>query len=316
MEGDHPATGGEHDVLAGAGGAAEPDRHRLADGVLHLRGDRAHPDQLVEPELVTGQAGLGGRAERVAGGPDRLVRLLRVLHLRGVGARRVGDVLRAVQVACLAPRRRDRRLRQRRGVGAHVGDVAVLVEPLRHRHRRGGAEAELAAGLLLQRRGPERRVGPAACRAATRPSARRTSVSCRASASASARRLVEVDHALAGGPLGQLAVGSEVAAAGDPGVVDRVQLGREHPLVVLLAGVEGGLEVPVRRDPEAHPLPLAVHDQPRGDRLHAAGGEARHHLAPQHRADLVAVEAVEDAARLLGLDEVHVDLARVRRRRR
>ncbi len=30
----------------------------LADGVLHLRGDGAHPDQLVEPELLAGQAGL------------------------------------------------------------------------------------------------------------------------------------------------------------------------------------------------------------------------------------------------------------------
>ena len=35
--------------------AAVPPRriaHRAALGVLHLRGDRAHPDQLVEAELV------------------------------------------------------------------------------------------------------------------------------------------------------------------------------------------------------------------------------------------------------------------------
>ena len=56
-----------------------------------------------------------------------------------------------------------------------------------------------------------------------------------------------------------------------------------------------------------HPLALPVDDQAGGDGLHAAGGEAGHDLLPQHRGDLVAVEAVEDAAGLLGLDEVHVD---------
>ena len=161
VEGDHATAGGEHDVLAGAGRAAEADRHRVALRVLHLRGDGAHPDQLVEPELVAGQARLGRRTERVAGRSDRLVRLLGVLDLGGVDAGGVGDVLRAVEVACLAPRRGDRRLRERRGVGAHVGDEAVLVEPLRHRHRGGGAEAELAAGLLLQGRRAEGRVGTA-----------------------------------------------------------------------------------------------------------------------------------------------------------
>jgi hypothetical protein len=90
-----------------------------------------------------------------------------------------------------------------------------------------------------------------------------------------------------------------------------VELGREHPLLVLAAGVEGALEVPVGRGPEGDPQPLAVDDEPGRDRLHPPGGQAGHDLLPQHGADLVAVEPVEDAARLLGLDEVHRDLARV-----
>ena len=50
-------------------------------------------------------------------------------------------------------------------VGAHIGDEAdglavdvdAFVEPLRDAHGVGGREAELAARLLLQRRGGERR---------------------------------------------------------------------------------------------------------------------------------------------------------------
>ncbi len=221
----------------------------------------------------------------------------------------VGEVLRAVQLADLAARRTDRRARQGRGVGTHVGDEAVLVEPLRHRHRGRGAHAELPARLLLEGGGAERRV-------------RRAAVGLRLDRAHVVRRVpqavderlgavtVEVDDLALGGRL-QQAVGAEVGAAGDPGAVDGVQLGREHPLVVLAAGVEGALEVPVGREPERHPLPLPVDHQPGGDGLDAAGREAGHDLLPEDRRDLVAVEAVQDPARLLGLDEVHVEVARV-----
>ena len=175
VEGDRATAGAEDRVAAVGGGAADADRHRVADRVLHLRGDGAHPDQLVEPELLARQAGLGGRAERLAGRADRLVRLLGVLHLGGVGARGVGEVLGAVQLAHLVARRADRGARERRGVGTHVGDEAVLVEPLRDRHRHAGAHPELAAGLLLQRGGAEGRRTASGGRAWTRPSGRRTS---------------------------------------------------------------------------------------------------------------------------------------------
>ena len=308
MERDDPAGGGEHDVAAVRGGAADPHRDRLPDGVLHLRGDRAHPDQLVEPELLAGQAGLRGRLERLARRADRLVRLLGVLDLARVGAGRVGEVLGAVELAHLRPGRLDRAVGQRGRVGAHVGDEAVLVETLRHRHGHRGRHAELAARLLLERGGAERRVG----RAAVGLGLHRADV---------VRRVAErVDQALGGGAvevdpaallLLEQAVVAEVGAARDPDVVDRVQLAREHPRVLGGPGVEGALEVPVGRDPERHPLALAVDDQPGRDGLHPAGGQAGHDLLPEDRADLVAVEAVEDAARLLGLDEVHVELARV-----
>ena len=55
-------------------------------------------------------------------------------------------------------------------------------------------------------------------------------VSCSAADQRLGAGAVEVDDAVG---LLQQAVGAEVGAAGDPGAVDRVQLGREHPLVVL-----------------------------------------------------------------------------------
>ncbi len=119
--------------------------------------------------------------------------------------------------------------------------------------------------------------------------------------------LVEVDDV---GVL-ERAVVAEAGAGRDALAVDGEEAGRERARLVLLAGVEGGLEVPVRRRAERHPGPLALDDEPGGHRLHAAGGQAAHDLLPEHRADLVAVQTVEDAAGLLGVDEVHVDVARV-----
>ena len=174
VEGDRAAARAEDRVAAVGGGTADADRHRVADRVLHLRGDGAHPDQLVEPELLAGQAGLGGGAERLAGRADRLVRLLGVLDLRGVGPRRVGQVLRAVQLPDLVAGGTDRAARERRGVGAHVGDVAVLVEPLRDRHRHARRSSRACgwppAAAWWCGRGRTASGG----RAWTRPSGRRT----------------------------------------------------------------------------------------------------------------------------------------------
>ena len=113
-----------------------------------------------EDRRVPGHLGRG--AEAVPGRADGLVRLLGVLDLAGVDARGVRDVGGAVQLGGLLAGGGDRGLGQRCRVGAHIGDVAVLVQPLRHRHGVLGREAELARGLLLQRGGAERRVRRAA----------------------------------------------------------------------------------------------------------------------------------------------------------
>ena len=57
-------------------------------------------------------------------------------------------------------------------------------------------------------------------------------------------------------------------------------------------------------------LQLAVADEAQGDGLHAAGGEPLGDLLPEQRAELVADQAIEDPARLLGVDAIHIDLPR------
>src|SRR5699024_10360079 len=77
------------------------------------------------------------------------------------------------------------------------------------------------------------------------------------------------------------------------------------------AGAEPALDAPVGGGREGHPLTLALDDDAGGDGLDTPGGEAGLDLAPQDRRDLVTVEAVEDAAGLLRVDEVEVDVAGV-----
>ena len=137
--------------------APELDGRRRHLRVGHLRGDGALPDQVVQRELVGVELTrhLAGGAEHVTGGADGLVRLLRVLHLALVAPRGVRHVLGAVQLPGLAAGRADGLLRQVHRVGAHVGDVAVLVQRLRHAHRALAAPAQAVGRLLLERRRDE-----------------------------------------------------------------------------------------------------------------------------------------------------------------
>ncbi len=239
------------------------------------------------------------------------MRLLRVLHLGGVGARRVRQVVGPVELGDLGAGGGDRGVRQRGRVGAHIGDEAVLVQLLRDLHGPLGAEAQLAAGLLLQRGGAERRV-------------RRAAVGLGLDAADAERGLLQRGGQRAGGLLVQVqggrgglqpAVRAEVAAGGDALAVDGDQAGAEGLRVGRVgggaAGAEGADQVPVGGGGEGDPLALALDHQAGGDRLDAARRQLRHDLLPQHRGDLVAVEAVQDAAGLLRVDQALVQVARV-----
>ncbi len=309
--GDRLAAGGEVGDLARGGRARQAHRHALTDRVGHLGRDRALPDQLVEAELVGADLApdLARRAEVVAGRADRLVRLLRVLHLPGVPAGFGRDELVAVQLADLRSGGGERRLRQVRRVGTHIGDVAVLVQPLGYAHRLLAGEAQLAGRLLLQRRGHERRVRLAAVRLLLDlDDLERGTV--QAGGEPTSAGLVKVDHVTARASGGRV----EVLAGGHAITVDGDQRGGEDAWIALGGTLdrERALDVPVLAGAELHPGALALHDDPGGHRLHTARRQLRHDLLPQDRADLVPVEPVEDAAGLLGVDQGLVQLARVR----
>ena len=66
---------------------------------------------------------------------------------------------------------------------------------------------------------------------------------------------------------------------------------------------------PVERFPlEGQDFPFAVHDQAQGDALYASGRKFRLDFAPEHGGEFEADQAVEDAAGLLGVHQVHIDV--------
>ena len=301
-EGDGAAGCSELASLTGGVGG-DGDLGGVAACVFHLGGDGALPDQFVELELFGVQRArqLSGGGEAFAGGADRLVGFLGVFHLAVVDARFGGDVVGTVELACCGACGVQALLGQGGGVCTHVGDVAVFVQALRDAHGARGGEVEFAAGFLLQRRGHERRVRFAGvglffhCGDVHR---------CGAEVVDKRMRFLLIDdHRIRH----QLSPVIEVAALGDALAVEGDEFG-----VKFFGGVgERSNQVPVFGGDERHALAFALDDDAGSHGLDAAGGQARHDFLPQHGGNFVAVEAVEDAAGLLGVDKIHVELAGV-----
>src|SRR5208337_4732402 len=270
-------AGEAHDLAAGAEVefsrarfGEDVDRRALEFGALHLAGDGAGPDELVELRLLRLEvAGDVARAARHVGRADRLVRLLGVLGLGRVFARRARHVVVAEILADHPARGRDRLGREVDAVGAHisdqpdrpVADVDALVKPLGDLHGAGRREAELARRLLLQGGGGERRVGVAP----DRPRFDRSDGEFR-----------RLERRLEGF---RLRPGADVEAAnllavradeagGERRVGLRPQMGDDRPVFA--------------RD-ELFDLELAVADDPERDRLDAPGRARAGQLSPQDR---------------------------------
>ena len=260
----------------------------------HLAGDKAVVNEAVEAELVAGQGGFDGLgAARDVRGADGLVSVLRGLAaLVDVGLG--GQEGLAVGALDHFAHRGERFIGDAGGVRADIGHKALqafpcqfhaLVELLGDLHGLAGVEVELARGLLLQVGGGERRGGHFAALAlfdgahAVRPLA-------------GAR---EQRVALLAGVYVHFFAVFAVKARGQLRAVDHEASGD----VVIFLGQEGV------------DLIFAVADHLRRHGLHAAGGEALFYLRPEDGADLVAHQAVEHAPRLLGVDAVDVNAARV-----
>ncbi len=216
-------------------------------------------------------------------GADVLPAPLALDEVRGLLARRGGDVRR---------------------IGAHVGDETVaaiagldaLVELLGDLHRLPRAVAEAGGGRALQRRGDERRL---------RIALLLLLLDRADDVGLPAQLLDERRHVLLGGELRLLAIN-----------------GLEFSLELLApVGLKQRADGPPLDRHEGRALPLAIGDQTQRHRLDAPGRQsgatfpaASADLLPEHWAERVADEAVEDAARLLRVHAVHVYLARVLQR--
>jgi hypothetical protein len=153
----------------------------------------------------------------------------------------------------------------------------VIVEILCHTHGALGSERQLLGRFLLKRGGGERR--------------RRILAALATLHLGDAERLAALEVAQDTRRfrfvvnLGFLAV-------------DLVQLGRE----ALTGLLEERLHRPVLHGLERADLPLALHDEPQGDGLHATGRDALLHRLPEHRTGLVPNQTVQNPSGLLGLD--------------
>ena len=122
VEGDHRAGGAQPDAARRVG---EVHRGLVQLRRLHLAGDGALPHQLVEAALpVVEEARDALRRVPHIGRADRLVRLLGVLGLGAVFARRGGEVVGAERLAHMAADGGDRLARHLHAIRPHVGDEA------------------------------------------------------------------------------------------------------------------------------------------------------------------------------------------------
>ena len=227
--------------------------------------------------------------------------LLGILAAAAVNPRFIRHILLAVALPDVVPRFAHRGIRDIHAVGTHIGDqadrtlaahVQPLVQLLRHRHGALGSEPELAPRILLQGAGDEGRGRPLAT-----------------------WFLLHAVHGV-GSPLEfgfQAPRGVLVADGQFARPLAGMQGGREQVGPVRRVGVlvQFGFQGPPFLGHERGDGPLTFHNHPQGDGLHPAGRQSQFHLQPEQRADLIPHQPVQDATGLLGVDQLHIDFARM-----
>ena len=174
------------------------------------------------------------------------------------------------------------KLRQSRGIGTHVGNQSGLVQMLRYGHGLADRESALAGGLLLKGRGSKRR--------------------SRTFGNLFLLHRTYGKHA------------APAALKESLGLLLRVKPAVQHSYD-LIGGTPAAFQF--LRDKHAlYPeigfgikcvdLPLPLHYQAEGHRLHAAGRERRLYLLPENGRELKAHQTVQHPAGLLGHHQIHV----------
>ena len=244
-------------------------------GVRHLAGQGPFPDHSVEFLFLRGTLDVGIGDE---GRPDGLVGLL--------GAFRAGLVL-ADPGILLAPLSddeflggADREAAEVGGVGSHISDETAFIQLLGDAHRCIDGEVKFARGLLLKGGGGKR------SRGAARPFL-----------------LLDALYGVAG-PDAVLQEGAGFLFACE----FLVQQGLDLDTGRGARGMESPFHFIVGLALEGHDLFFPFDDKTEGDALYAPGREFRLDLAPEDGGEFETDQPVENAARLLGVHEIHVDL--------
>ena len=283
---------GRAEGMARAGGV---DLHGVIARVRHLAGDEAAPDELVQAVLLLGQIILDAlRVEPDIAGTDSLVRILRALLLAEM-ARGTGIILRAITLADQLARGGQRLLGKAQRVGTHIGDQAdgalgaqlhAFIELLCDRHGAPRRHIELARSLLLKRRGDKGR---------RRRAALFRTLDGRDGKLPARNVALDLECFLLAVQLALLAV-AIVAGGEGAGLVQTAQEDIERPVFLRHKGLD---------------LFFPFHDKTGRNGLHTPGRQAAPHLLPQQRTELITDDPVEDAPRLLRIDEIIVDVARL-----
>ena len=315
-----PEAGGSNDRSRGAGEhcvrltfdlnvGPHSDCCGKAKGIRHLRSNGSLPDQVIKCKLLTIQnrGDLRGSAEVIPSGANGLVSFLRTLGGGAVDARILSHGLGPIKFRSLLAGSLDGLRGQGRGVGTHVGDEARLVQGLSGAHRRGSVPVELAGSFLLQRRSGEGRCGATAVGLLLNRIDRGITRGLERCGEERRRMGVQVEGLVLGGLRGETTVFIEIGTGCNGTIIDVRNLCAKR----LARSGKLGIDRPILCAHMRHAVALAINNQARCDRLHAARRQGGTNLAPEQRRDLVTVKTVKDSTSFLGVDKVGVKLASI-----
>ncbi len=262
-------------------------QHRCTEVLCigHLTGNELPPDQVVQARALCIDTGQVVRQRAHIGRPDRLVSLLGTVATR-IEPRLGRHVGAAELVADVLAAGGHRLTAQVGGIGAHVGDVARLVKPLRRGHGALYRKTQARPGCLLQGRSDERRIRTRAGRAVVPGS--------------------DPENTVAQSP--ECRIGVRLVAGAKTRAILLYYLKAQHRIIAPPREIGKGLPVLFRRERADFPLP--VNDQAHRHRLHPARRQPPRHLGPQQGRQFEADHPIEKAACLLGIDPVHVEFTR------
>ena len=315
-----PEAGGSNDRSRGAGEycvrlafdldiGPHSDGCGKAKGIRHLRSDGSLPDQVIKCKLLTIQnrGNLRGSAEVIPGGANGLVSFLRTLRGGAVDARLLSHGLGPIKFLSLLTGSLNGLRGQGRRVGTHVGDEARLVQGLSGPHRRGSIPVKLAGSFLLQRRRREGRCRAAAVGLLLDRIDRRIARGLERCGEKRRGMGIQVEGLVLCSLRGKATVFIEIGTGCDGTIIDVRNLCTKR----LTRSGKLGIDRPVLCTHMRHAVALAINNQARCDRLHAARGQGGANLAPEQRRNFVAVKTVKDSTSFLGIDKVGVELASI-----